>query len=127
MTFSHTISWNAYSSAGNISVSKSFEGDVQANLDLSIPTATTNQEVLLALDVSALKTVIVSSDVAVTIKTNNSGSPTDTIAIKAGIPYIWHYDAYASNLFTGDVSKIFITNTSGSTSNFKLLALTDTP
>lgn len=126
-TYNNTLNWNAYASIGNISASLALTGDVQAAINTPVPAATTNQEILIALDVSALQLIVVYSNVAVTIKTNSSGSPTDTIAIKAGIPYVWHLDAYATNLFTGDVSKIFVTNATGTQSDFQLIALTESP
>ncbi len=69
----------------------------------------------VAIDISAVKSIILLSDRAVTIETNaNNHSGGDQIVLKAGIPYIWTTDSYYSCLITLDVTGgFYITNASG--------------
>ena len=52
----------------------------------------------------------------VTLKTNSSGAPTDTIELKANRAYWWDVNAYNDCLLTGDITaNVFATNASGGT------------
>ncbi len=74
----------------------------------------TNIPVGLSLDVSAVESCIIYSDRVVTIKTNSSGSPTDTLVMKAGIGYRWNKDSYDTFKLTGDITGgLYVTNASG--------------
>jgi hypothetical protein len=79
----------------------------------------------LALDISQVKSLLISCDKAVTLKTNSSSTPTDTIAVKAGVPYIWNTDSYDACLVTADVTTAFLTNAGASDAAFSLRAIYD--
>lgn len=70
----------------------------------------------VALDVSACKGFAIVSDQDITIKTNSSGAPDNTLTLKANEPYIWS-GANDPNAFllTVDVTKFYVANSSGST------------
>lgn len=95
------------------------------SLEDSVANGQTNKEYVLALDQSQLNGLYIWADGAITLKTNSSGSPDDTLAVPAGIPYVWCTGMLGTLLITADVSKIFITNASGGVVNFIIKAIQD--
>ena len=125
--FNHTISQTAYSNSLNIAASEQLEGDVEVAISQTIVASAANVEVLVAIDISALQSIVIKSSTNCTVKTNDSGAPDDTITLVAGVPYVWTINSYAASELTADVSKIFVTNLQAAEQTFQLLALTDTP
>lgn len=89
----------------------------------TVPDASTDKEFLIAIDVSEAKVVSILADQALTIKTNSSGAPQETITLIANRPTIWQVGDAA--LFAGDVSSIFVTNASGSDTDLKIIVGVD--
>ncbi len=127
MPFTNQLRIDAFASALNVSAVRTFVGDNQLAITQSIPAATTNQEILAAIDVSEAKFVVLSSDVALTLKTNNSSSPSNTIALAAGVPYVWGFGDNNALLLTVDVAKFFVTNATAGAAALNILALIDLP
>ncbi len=127
MSFQATLRTDAFSNALGISSVRNFTGDLQVSIGQSVAGLTTDQEILAGIDISELKLLVISSDVALTIKTNNSGAPTDTLSIAAGVPYIWGENDYNAKLLTGDVTKLFVTNATAGVAALRILALINLP
>ena len=89
-----------------------------------VATGTTDHEINFDLDVSACKSFFLVSDQDVTFEDVADGSSI-TIALKAGVPYVWHEDSYDSFLLDADVASVFITNASGATATIYCIALYD--
>lgn len=121
----HTLVQSLTTPSGQVSVSKQYSAAGNIEIDETVPATTTHMPLSMALDISQVKSLMISSDVAVTLKTNSSGSPTDTIAIKAGIPYIWNIDSYDSCLVTADVTTAFVTNATSGPATVSIRALYD--
>lgn len=83
------------------------------------------REVVVAIDVSEVVSVGIVSSVAVTLKTNDSGTPDDTIVLSAGVPYIWSTSSLDSLLLTEDVTSIFVVVPEGADAAFKLVCVQD--
>jgi hypothetical protein len=83
----------------------------------------------LAVDISQMKAILILSDKAVTIKTNSSGSPDDTVVLAANVPYLWYagptIDASDENPFDADITDLYIANASGATATVKIWVATD--
>ena len=81
----------------------------------SIADGVTDGAVNFNADQSQLKSVLLVASVAMTLKTNSSGSPQETIALAAGVPKIWSLaqDLIGTCPFSGDVTALFVTNASG--------------
>jgi hypothetical protein len=90
-----------------------------------VATGTTDHEINFDLDVSACKSFFLVSDQDVTFEDVADGSSI-TIALKAGVPYVWHSDSYDSFLLDTDVTSVFITNASGATATISFEAIVDT-
>jgi len=104
--------------------------NAKASFDEEIADSETNLEFLLSFDVitNQLMSLFMLSSKDITLKTNDSGSPDDEIALKAGVPLPWAYQAgnyYHDCPLTADVAKIFITNASGGIARVQIEALYD--
>jgi len=92
-------------------------------LEEAVADAVTDQEHLVAIDVSALKAVIMNSDVVMTVETNSGSAPQETFVIPAGGSVLWREGETA--VFAGDVTAIYLTNASGSAGTFRMVFGTD--
>lgn len=80
------------------------------------PAGSTDVEYDITFSHTTLKKIFLVSDQDMTIKTNSSGSPSQTISLKAGRPLRWGAsEGYFTNPITADVTKFFISCTSSST------------
>lgn len=125
MAYSHVFVPQITTPSGSLSPSKSYSASSNVELSETVANGQTNLQINVALDVSAVKSFYLYSSVAVTFETNDGSSPDDTIALKAGVPYIWNTDSYDSFLLGTDVTAIFITNASGSSASIELRAIQD--
>ena len=113
--------------AGNESVSQqeAVVADLETNLDVAIADGQTAKQINVAIDISALKLLFISSDQDVTIETNNSSTPDDTIEITANVPLIWTPDCGFACPLTEDVAAMYLANASGEEAAFKVRLLLD--
>ena len=73
-----------------------------------------------------LKALAIKTDQAITIKTNSSGSPTDTITLVGPQCLVWtlQTDTLSKCPFSADVTQIFVTNATGLIANLQIYAIT---
>ncbi|TXH41657.1 MAG: hypothetical protein E6Q97_37105 [Desulfurellales bacterium] len=102
----------------NATVTKTVSGNV--SIEETIANAETNKLVACSFPSSGLKLMSMSSDKDITVKTNSSGSPQETFALKANEPVLFIEGQTA--LLAGAVTALYITNASGSSATFKLIA-----
>lgn len=102
----------ASSDSSRASGSSSETGTTRHTVDVNYPASSTNTLLSIAWTVANTQSLFLLSSSDATIKTNSSGSPANTISLKAGIPLIWRASAgYYSNPFTTDVTAWYITCT----------------
>ena len=105
---------------------KELTADSKNRLDLQIADSTTDQEVAFTCDFSQLEGILITSDKAITIETNASDhAGGQEIAIAAGVPFLWLKSSGITCPITADVTKLFITNASGTAANVKIAKLED--
>lgn len=76
----------------------------------------------ISFAVANMQSFMLLSDQNMTIKTNSSGSPANTINLIAGNPMIWSKSAgYFANPFTTNVTAFYVTNATGARLRFKNL------
>lgn len=116
-----------WQNAGNESVvqQESIQADSETNLDIAVADEATALQANVAIDVSALKSLYIASDQDVTIETNSSGSPDDTIEITANVPLIWTPDCGFDCPLTADVTAFFLANASGEDATLQVRLLQD--
>lgn len=125
MAFSQTLDQTSSGASKPVSQSNTYTGSGQASVDETIADNTTDGVVDIAINVSEIKLLIMLSDQDMTIKTNSSGAPDDTISLLANVPLIWTSDSYYTNKLTVDVTKLYVTNASGSDASLKIEVLVD--
>lgn len=127
MSLTHTVTRAYRDSSGNsITSTENVTDDAENNLDIAVAISTTNLSVHWVTIVLQLKSLSISCDQALTIKTNSSGSPADTITLLAGQNLIWSHatDGDAKNPLQTDVTGLFLTNASGTlVANLKIRAI----
>lgn len=132
-THYRTTSYKDSSGATVMSKTETVAGNAEADFDQVVPIAA-NTHYAFNLTRSQLKTLALLSDQNITIYTNDlsSGSPTDTIALVAGIPMCWTLgtDTLTAGLglvkcpITADVTAgLYITNAAASAANLKIRAV----
>lgn len=102
-------------------IGQKVEGDSHAGSGIVVvPDSTTDKPVTINFPAvaSGLKSVVLVSSVDMTVEYNDSGSPTATLSLKAGIPYIWDINSYDTNVQTAATTSLYLTNSSGSEGEF---------
>ncbi len=128
MSFTHLITRTVFDGAISLSKTESVVAGASANIDEAVPTASTDLLVAFAFTKAKLKSIYMLSDQAMRVCTNDthSGSPGETINLVAGSPYMWSVaDGYFANPFAGNVTALYVTNTSGATAQFQVRTIVD--
>lgn len=97
----------------------------EANLEESISADQTDTEYAIAIDVSALKSLYIHCDTAITIETNSGSVPDDTLTIVANRPVVWEDDSPLTNPLGTDVTSIFVTETASAAGTLTIKTLQD--
>lgn len=129
MSKTHTIttSWsNGSTPLQGASVNTS-DGEINRSLTGAdaVPGSTTNQAITIAFLLAGLKSIYLLSDQDVAIKTNSSGSPQETINLKAGQPIIWAQGLGLAPLFAGNITAMYVTNAGSVAANVNICVLID--
>lgn len=99
-------------------------GNVAPQASASYATGSTDTLLAFTCDDATLQLLYLLSDRDITVKTNSSGAPDDTFALKAGIPLVWHKDdPHFTNPLTAPITALYITNASGQTARVEARAL----
>ncbi len=119
-----TLSWARNGEPISQTVTVSAEGETNANV--TVPNATTDKRLKIAIDVSEVKLLYIHSTQAVTIETNSASSPADTLTLAANKPLLWYVGCGWALPLTTDVADFFITNAGGTAADVKVRVLEDT-
>jgi hypothetical protein len=116
--FTHTHTTEIKTAAGKVLTdARTYQGEGEENFSGVAPNGATTGFVL-GIDVSALVAWYVVSDQDVTLKTNSSGAPDETIALTAGQAKIWNTDRGTNPLAT-DITELFFQNAGDDDANIK--------
>lgn len=100
-------------------------GDTAIVFQKAFPIGTNVEADVNLIDVSRVTIAAIESSTDCTVLTNSTGSPDDTLTLKANQPLIWRTNDPAGALFlTVDVTKIYVTNAAATV--IKLAVLQDT-
>ncbi len=105
----------------------SLSGSVQKTPDFiiggaqSVPGTTTKQELDLAWDYAQMQTLWLKSTAAdLTLGFNDHDTPVNPISLKAGVPVMWAVNEGPANPFSVDVTKVFATNGTATTTSLEI-------
>jgi uncharacterized protein (DUF305 family) len=125
MALTHSVTRGYRTNAGTItSITASYTGSSEVSIEESVTTAT-EPTLVVGIDVSAIKSMMIHSTEAVTLKFNDDGSPTDTIEVAEDQIITWTEDDNESCPLTADVTSFDVVNASGQTAVVKLRVLMD--
>lgn len=111
---------NAIASGGvSIDEGKTYTGNSRFDIDEPVADSVTDQLHAVALDIDQAVAIWVMSTVDMTVEFNDSTTGVPTIALKANVPHVWTTDSYPVNLFTADLTAMYVTNASGSAGRIK--------
>ena len=125
MAFDLTTAFEAIGGGKTLRHTKTYSGEGRVSIDQPVTDGLTDLEIAMTLDVSQVTAFYMVADQDMTVETNNAGAPVDTIVLKANVPYVWNSDTYDTFLLGTDVTKLFLTNGSGTDGTFKLEAVYD--
>lgn len=95
------------------------------HVDESIADATTDQLVSCAFTLAQLKVFALISTRALTVKTNSSSVPQETLSIAANSPFLYIPGSGVASPFAGDVTALYVSNASGGAATLKIRGLVD--
>lgn len=110
-----------------IQLTETPQGNAELNLDVSVAAGATNQQYHIAFTRANLQSLCIAAGDVLTIKTNSSGSPTDTITLSAapGQVLVWSLasDGLSRCPFSADVTTLYVTNGTANPINLKIRGL----
>jgi len=103
-----------------------FTGSEELNFDFSVAGTTTNEQFALAFTKSLLQSIYIYSPTEnLTIKTNSSSVPQDTLTITAGEPLVWDVNCGLTCPFSNNVTTAFVTNATSTATQLSIRGLTN--
>ncbi len=125
MAFTKTLVRGARTDGASITKSLSVTCEAESDINIDIPNGA-DQLVAFVMDVSQLKFLYIVAAAALVIKTNNSGSPVNTITLAAGVPFQWitgdnPLRDTANAALTTDITALYVTNATGGAVNLQIL------
>lgn len=122
MPLSHNFNIGFQQDSGaiqNFVASQTADGAISANV--VIPAASSNFQVIMALDASQVKSIIMWSDATMTVLTKSGGATVDTFNLVASKPLIWQNGFPVACPITNDCSHLHVTSTPGGNLNLYVL------
>ncbi len=122
--FNHQITSTYATDEGNaVSVISKYTGTTEVAYDGTVAATTDLQEVDIAWLHANVHALLIYSSTALTIKTNVSGSPVQTLVLTAGQAIVWGTDHTEVCPVTADVTKLFLSNDTANIATVKIRVL----
>jgi hypothetical protein len=109
MAFNYVVVQSVNTGSEVVQSSKTYSAGAESKITETVAQNTTDKQINIAIDVSAVKAIYILSDYAMILQTNSGSSPADTLTLVANVPYIWTTDSYDVFKFGTDVTAIFAT------------------
>lgn len=124
--FIHSIGVSYKNDAGSIaSTTSTVTGDQELNYDSAVAAGAVNAHVVASILHATLLSVCLYSDQAVTIKTNSTSSPEETITLAAKQQIAWNNLSTGACPFSGDITALYISNPGTVVANVKVRTLSN--
>jgi hypothetical protein len=123
-----THKWNRSLNRGGTvrpALTSTIEAEEELAIEIAVPGTTTNQQILIAFTIAALKSLFISADAALTLKTNSSGSPANTFTLDSDSGVDWDNQSQLANPITTNVTTMYVTNAGSDPVNLNIYALID--
>lgn len=111
--------------ATDIRLVKTLSTEKAHDVDVTVPGGENEVEINWSLDITQAELIFILSDQDLTLKTNSSSEPGDTITLKADIPYFWMKDGGIDQPLSVDVTKLYATRAEGEDANLQIRSLAD--
>lgn len=122
--FNHSITTTYNDDSGVVqTVLNKFTGTTEVGYDGTINAGTTDFEIDIGWKISTNQSLMMWSDQALTVKTNSSTTPGQTISLAANVMLEWGVGLGEINPITVDVTKLFVTNAGTTNAKLKMRAL----
>jgi len=98
---------------------QSITGDLEVAGSIAVSADQTNKEIDWAFTLANAKAYAICADQDCTVKTNDSGTPQETLTLKANQALVWREnDPSTMHFLSGNLTQIFVTNTTALTIKF---------
>lgn len=125
MSYSLTFTQGVSGEGESISKSVVIEGGALMKIEEEIAASASNVLVAAEIDVSQVKGFLFLADKDVTLKTNSSSSPANTLNLKANEPQTWNEKSGLVNPLTTDVTALYFTNAAASPATVQVIVIYD--
>ena len=119
-----TIQVRPGSDAAN-SGQKTYVGTLDIRIAESVPAPSTNFEVFVGIDVSAVKSFYIKASRDMTVESFDGAAAGQTLNLLAGWPYLWTTDSYDTFKFTADITKFQCDLAAGVAATLEILVNAD--
>lgn len=123
MSISHSYSDSWQSGSNIISRSVTMTGTEEINLDFSLAANTTAQAEPMVFNKTSLQSIYIVSDQNISILTNSSTEPQETLTIKASVAFSWNISSGIPVPFAGNVTAFYFTNATATAANISVRTL----
>jgi len=120
MTVPYTLTRGWGRGSEKLEDSEEIDGDEPIELSISIPGASTDLALVLAIDVSQIMGLFLKCSRDILLETNSGSAPGNTISLKAGKATIWSTNCGLTNPFTVDITGLFVTLAAGEAATLEL-------
>lgn len=119
----HSKSKTFNDGSGALTESNTITSDGKIEQEIAFSANQTNKQVAFALTLANCASLFIRSSVAMTVKTNSSSSPADTITLAAGKAFEWDNSMPIdlTDLLSANITTIYGTNTAAGTLYVKAL------
>lgn len=124
MSFSDRVTVSVTAAGTSLNSTTTYSGSGRIGISEAIPPETTDLQIFVAIDVSALKYLALKCDQDVMLETNSASAPDDTIALEAG-EVLLITPANVSDHLTADVVSLFVTNAGAAAASLQIVGLQD--
>ncbi len=125
MAFTHRITRSIVTSGNSLTGATVVSTDGQQSVAVAVNDAVSDLEIEFDVLIADLKSVFILATQDMTLKTNSTGAPDETLNLLAGKPYEWQEGSYFANLLGTNIAKFYVSNASGADGQLDVEALYD--
>lgn len=124
MPFTISLVQSISEGSTTISANQTFAPETVTKFAETVNDGASDLEFAVSVDITELLVFYMKATQAMTVKTNSSGAPDETFVLAANSPVVWR--AGDTAIFGGDVTSLFVTNSSGSNGVLNIMYGMDT-